>query len=134
MTKQQKITLAVVGIPLLGLVALLFSLYPFFAEDVPSLRPFGWFDLPETRPYTEGEIAPGYHDAADRARDLLRNHVRDINVPAFSAAIAVDGKLVWSAAVGYVELEQKRKATPNNTVSHRIYFKSGDRNPVCPYG
>ncbi|MDZ7716420.1 MAG: serine hydrolase domain-containing protein [Balneolaceae bacterium] len=113
MTKRRKITLGVLGIPLLGLFALLISLYPKFAEDVPSMRPFGWIDLPETRPYTEREIAPGYREAADRARDLLRDHVRDINVPAFSAAIAVDGKLVWSAATGYADVEQKRKATPN---------------------
>jgi len=113
MTKRRKIILAVLGIPLLGLVALLFSLYPFFAEDVPSMRPFGWFELPETRPYAEGGIAPGYHEAADRARHLLRDHVSDINVPAISAAIAVDGKLIWSAAAGYSDLEQKRNVTPN---------------------
>jgi len=113
MTKRRKIILTVVSIPLLGLVALLFSLYPFIAEDVAFLRPLGWLDLPEARPYMEGEVAPGYRNAADRARDLLSNHVRDINVPAFSTAIAVDGKLVWSAASGYADLKQKRKATPN---------------------
>jgi len=113
MTKRKKISLAVLGIPLLGLIALLFSLYPFIAEDVPSMRPLGWFDLPETRPYVEGEVAPGYQRAADRARDLLHDHVKDINVPAFSAAIAVDDKLVWSAATGYAHIEQRRKATPS---------------------
>jgi len=113
MTKRKKISLAVLGIPLLGLIALLFSLYPFIAEDVPSMRPLGWFDLPETRPYVEGEVAPGYQRTADRARDLLHDHVKDINVPAFSAAIAVDDKLIWSAATGYAHIEQRRKATPS---------------------
>ncbi|MFD2532061.1 serine hydrolase domain-containing protein [Gracilimonas halophila] len=113
MTKRQKITLAVLAIPLLGLIALLFSLYPFIAEDVPSMRPFGWIYLPETRPYVESEVAPDYRKAADRARDILRDHVQEINVPAFSAAVAVDGKLVWSAAAGYADLEQKREATSN---------------------
>lgn len=112
MTKRRKITLAVLGIPLLALVALLLPLYPFIAEDVPSMRPLGWFELPEQRPYTEGEVATGYGRAADRARDLLQDHVREINVPAFSAAVAVDGKLVWSAAAGYANPEQRRKATP----------------------
>lgn len=113
MTRRRKITLSVLGILILGLFTLFLPLYPKFAEDVPLMRPFGWFDLPETRPYTEGEIAPGYHEAADRARKLLRDHVSTINVPAFSVAIAVDGKLVWSAAAGYADVEQKRKANPN---------------------
>lgn len=113
MTKRRKITLAVVGIPLLGLIALLFSLYPFIAENVPSMRPFGWVELPEMHPYTEGEVATDYRGAADRARDIMQDHVQEINVPAFSAAVAVDGKLVWSSAVGYADLEQRRKATPS---------------------
>jgi CubicO group peptidase (beta-lactamase class C family) len=113
MTKRRKITLAVVGIPLLGLFALLLTLYPKFAEDTPWMRPFGWFDLPETQTYVEGEVAPDYRMPADRAQDILRDHLQKIDVPAFSAAIAVDGKLVWSAAAGYADLEQRRKATPS---------------------
>jgi CubicO group peptidase (beta-lactamase class C family) len=113
MTRRRKITLAIVGIPLLGLFAFLLTLYPKFAEDVPWMRPFGWFDLPETYTYAEGEVAPGYRNAADRARDILHDHMQEIEVPAFSAAVAVDGKLVWSAATGYADLEQQRKATPS---------------------
>lgn len=113
MTKRRKIILAVVGIPLVGLIALFLPLYPFIAEDVPLMRPFDWFDLPEAQPYTEGEVAPGYRDAADRARGILRAHIREIDVPAFSAAVAVKGRLVWSAAAGYADLEQGRKATPS---------------------
>lgn len=113
MTRRRKMALAVLGIPLVGAIALFLSLYPSIAEDIPLLRPFGWVDLPDTRPYVEGEVAPEYRRAADRAQDLLREHVKDIDVPAFSAAIAVDGQLVWSAAAGYADLEQKRKATPH---------------------
>lgn len=113
MTRRKKITLAVVGIPLLSLFAFLLTLYPKFAEDRPWMRPFGWIELPETRTYTEGKVTTGYRGAADRARDILQDHVQEINVPAFSAAVAVDGKLVWSAAAGYADLEQRRKATPS---------------------
>lgn len=77
------------------------------------MRPFGWFDLPETRPYTEGEVAPGYREAADRAREILRDHAREIDVPALSAAVAIDGKLVWSAAAGHADPEQRREVTPD---------------------
>ena len=112
MTKRRKITIAVLGIPILGVVALLFSLYPFIAEDVPSLRPFGWIELPGDRPYSEGEVATGYHEAAKKSRDLLQGHMQKINVPAFSAAVAVDGDVVWSAATGYADVERRIEAKP----------------------
>jgi serine beta-lactamase-like protein LACTB, mitochondrial len=111
-TARRKITLAVLGVPICGLLALFVTLYPKYAEDVPAMRPFGWFALSETHPYTEGEIAPGYQEAAGHARNLLLNHVRDVDVPAFSAAIAVDGKLVWSAAAGHADVAQNQMATP----------------------
>lgn len=113
MTKGRKLALAGLSIPFLALSALLLSLYPSIAEDVPAMRPFGWIELPEQRPYAEGEVAIGYREAADRARAVLQDHVRTIGVPAFSAAVAVDGRLVWSAAVGHAQVEQLRKATPS---------------------
>lgn len=113
MTKRRKITLAVLGIPLLGLFALILTLYPKFAEDRPWMRPLGWLELPDQHPYTESEVATGYSGAADRARDILQDHLQEINVPAFSAAVAVNGKLVWSAAAGYADLQQRHKATPS---------------------
>lgn len=112
MTRRRKILLLALGMPLLGLLALLLPLYSNFAEDVPLMRPFGWFDLPETIPYNEGEVAPAYLEAAAQARELLLSHVREIGVPAFSAAVAVDGQLVWSAAAGFASPESRREASP----------------------
>ena len=34
------------------------------------------------------------------------------NIPGFAIAVAVDGKLVWSEAFGYTDLEAKRRTTP----------------------
>lgn len=112
MTNRLKITLAVLGIPLLVMFALVLTLYPKFAEDRQWMRPFGWIELPDDRPYSEGEVATGYREAAEKARDLLQDHMKKINVPAFSAAIAVDGDVVWTAATGYADVEQRIKATP----------------------
>lgn len=113
MTRLQKIVLTVLAVPLLGLLTILLTLYSFIAEDVFWMRPFNWTELPETYPYTEGIVASNYKEAAGSARDLLRDHISYINVPAFSAAVAVGDKLIWSASIGYADLEQNRKATPN---------------------
>jgi len=100
-----------IGLSVVGLMALFMPLYSFFAEDLPWMRPFGWFAMPEDQPYSEGTVAPGYRKAADQARKTVRAHIRKIGVPAFSAAVAVDGEVVWSAAAGYAKLETRCEAT-----------------------
>jgi len=34
------------------------------------------------------------------------------NIPGFALAVAVDGRIIWSEAFGYADLEAKRRATP----------------------
>lgn len=46
---------------------------------------------------------------AARAHDLLEKETAP-HVPGFAVAVAVDGKLVWSDAFGYADLEAKRPA------------------------
>ncbi len=87
--------------------------YLFFAEDNPAmLGPFGWARVPGEAPYTEGMVDPAYRRAADAARIVLSDQRASINAPAFSAAVAVEGKLVWSAASGWADLKAGVAATP----------------------
>ncbi|MDZ7827821.1 MAG: hypothetical protein U5R48_19415 [Gammaproteobacteria bacterium] len=119
MRRRWKVVIVVTGIPLLVLSALLVSFY----RPVAGIS---WMASAGTsfriRPYTEGEVETRYQEAADRARDLLRDHVNRIDVPAFSAAVAVDGVVVWSAASGHAEVESERKATPD-TLLDRISIR-----------
>jgi serine beta-lactamase-like protein LACTB, mitochondrial len=102
--------LAIILVPLGYLAA---PIYLFFAEDYPAmLGPFGWIEVPNEAPYTEGFVDPEYRDAADNVRDILTSRRAEINAPAYSAAVVVDGKLVWSAAAGWADLEAGEKATP----------------------
>lgn len=88
-------------------------LYYFFAEDYPVLRgPWGWIEVPDTAPYTEGAVDPAYRQAADKAQGILSARRATIHAPALSAAVAVDGHLVWSAAVGWADIKAGKKATP----------------------
>ena len=103
--------LVVVSAPLVYAIA---PLYLFLAEDNPAiLGPFGWLPVPENAPYTEGMVKPEYRAAADEMRDLLLAHRAAIHAPALSAAVVVDGQLVWSAAVGWADLAAEKNATPD---------------------
>lgn len=73
----------------------------------PALR------LPESpRQARVGETAPGFADAAAEAGALLAQHAASIGAPALSAAIAVGGAVVWSAAFGFADAAAGVAATP----------------------
>jgi CubicO group peptidase (beta-lactamase class C family) len=48
--------------------------------------------------------------AATKARAIACEKLSP-NIPGFALAVAVDGKIVWSEAFGYADLEAKRPAT-----------------------
>lgn len=49
--------------------------------------------------------------ARERARAIACEKLAP-NIPGFAIAVAVDGRLVWSEAFGYADLEAKRPTTP----------------------
>lgn len=55
---------------------------------------------------------PHYASAIDEANALIRSHRDAINVPSYSAAVAVGGELVWAGAVGWADISQHIPATP----------------------
>ncbi len=55
---------------------------------------------------------PIYALAIDEANALIRSHRDEINVPSYSAAVAVGGEIVWAGAVGWADVSQRIPATP----------------------
>jgi len=56
-------------------------------------------------------VDPRWAAVAARARAIACEKLSP-NIPGFAVAVAVDGKIVWSEAFGYADLEAKRPATP----------------------
>jgi len=106
MTRKRKALIVFAGLMVL-FVPLVYGaapIYLFFAEDNPAmLGPFGWTAAPDDAPYVEGAVAPGYRDAADTVRNEFLAHRAAIHAPALSAAVAVDGEVVVSAAAGWAD-------------------------------
>ncbi|MDT8429615.1 MAG: serine hydrolase domain-containing protein [Pseudomonadales bacterium] len=97
----------------MGIAYMLLPIYGFMAEDYPVLRgPWGWREVPTQAPYQQGVVAPGYEMAAVAAAELLQQHRAVLHAPALSAAVVIDGDLIWSAATGWSDLAEQRAATP----------------------
>lgn len=59
---------------------------------------------------------PEFSDASSQAVNWLNALYRENKIPSISAAVGVDGKLVWSGAMGFADLDKK---TPVDT--HYLY-------------
>jgi len=86
--------------------------YQFFAHNgrVPML-PFGWVVIEGEAPVVEELQDARFRDAADHALRQLVTHREQIAAPAISAAILVDGQIVWRAAVGWADIETRDPVT-----------------------
>ena len=98
---------------LLAAVWFLWPVYGFYAHmgKLP-LPPFGWETMQGEAPVTQEVLDPAYRDAGDKVIALLDERRAAIGAPAFSAAVAIEGKLVWRGAVGWADLKTMTPATP----------------------
>ena len=109
----RSIIMSVTIIMLAGVAYLFWPMYGFIAESNASLRkPWAWTEVPAADICHSSPIDAAWRSTADRACALLLEHQAMIHAPSLSAAVAVDGKLVWSAAVGWSDLAAMKPATP----------------------
>jgi len=90
--------------------ARVFYLHPDRSESVPVLL----FVLQATcvsQPAALPSVGERWTAARARAHAIACDKLAP-NIPGFALAVAVDGKLVWSEAFGYANLEDKRRTTP----------------------
>lgn len=73
----------------------------------------GWTPVPEDAPYAERLLDPRYAAAAAEAGEHLRRLRAAWGAPSLTAAISIDGRLVWAGAVGWADLENGVAATPD---------------------
>jgi len=96
-----------------AVVYLFWPLYGFLAEDNPSLRkPWAWREVPDAEQCQASPVSAAMQALADQACAVLRAHQARLHAPSLSMAITVDGKMVWSAAVGWADIAGQIPATP----------------------
>jgi serine beta-lactamase-like protein LACTB len=92
---------------------LLWPVYESMAhKNKVSFLPFYQFDeIPTANPTDQILHQEEYKEAANQALVLITKHKVAINAPAISAAVSINGKLVWSGASGWSDIENKTPVT-----------------------
>lgn len=103
----------IIAIPLLALSYYLTPIYLFISQQFEVARsPLGWQNIPTELPTTTMVHNPAFKQS-DELNNAMLAKAREISAPSISAAIAIDGKLVWASAVGWADVENQIQATPD---------------------
>jgi len=102
-------------IVLAGLVLWLgWPIYGFVSNQFEKARlPFGWVELQDNSPAKQELYDDIYLAAGNTSLALLADRRSKIQAPSLSAAVAIDGKLVWAGAVGWQDVKAGIAATPS---------------------
>jgi serine beta-lactamase-like protein LACTB, mitochondrial len=71
----------------------------------------GWADMPVRFPSVQAQVAEDWRDAAKDLDALLTDARAKLSAPSISAAISVDGHIVWANAVGFEDVDLKKPAS-----------------------
>lgn len=96
-------------------VWLLWPVYQFYAhKGDAAFLPWGELDIPANAVQSQQIYDSAFSEVAKAAIDKLDTHHKSINAPGISAAVGIDGELVWAGSVGWADIE-KRIPVSNNT-------------------
>lgn len=103
MKKVISISLSLVVLGAIG--ALSFKLFePVFIYRV------GWSSLPQGAGFAGEAVDPEWTKQSTVAEEALKTGREKMDAPALSAALSIDGKLVWRGVVGMADVERRLKA------------------------
>lgn len=71
----------------------------------------GWQQIPDEVPSTQQIYQQEFSSAADKAFASLQQSRAQQQMPALTAAVAWQGKLLWAGAAGYADIDSKRAAS-----------------------
>ena len=103
---------------IVGLIAiaagcsLVSPVYQFYAHRhaVPMLSA-DYLEIPEDSPKDQTLYNKQYQLTAEQALSLLEAHQKSIHSPGISAAVAIDGELIWAGVSGWSDIKAKEPLT-----------------------
>jgi serine beta-lactamase-like protein LACTB len=112
MLKLSKIKVLSIVLVLL-LIAVIWPVYDGFAHKgkVPFPFFYTYIDIPKDSPTQQLLHNKVYKETGDHALSLLTQHKTNINAPAISAAVSINGDLVWAGVSGWSDIDNKTPVT-----------------------
>lgn len=112
----KRILFATTTVLIVGLIWIGWPIYGFLSNQYETARlPWGWTDLPVEAPIGTSQVKPAFVEAGEKATRSLKIRRAKIGAPSLSAAISINGELVWANAVGW-ENVAKTKAASHETI------------------
>lgn len=110
---RNKIIAVLILLLLAGAYALLQPVYQFYSHKGDWPMPFwGFVSIEEPVPELNRVLDTKYQGAADEAMQKLKTHRKAINSPGISAAVAIDGNLVWQGVAGWADIAAGKPINP----------------------
>lgn len=111
--KISRILAAITILAVAAMAWLLWPIYGFYAHrgEAP-FPPWGWTTLPAESPSSQVVSDDRYAAAGARVLAAMETHRDEIGAPAMTAAVAVDGEVVWQGAVGWADIDTRQPASP----------------------
>ena len=120
MTRLKRKRFYVLALIFAGLAWVLWPIYGFLSNQYETARlPWGWTELPAEAPIGASQVKAAYVEAGGKATKILEARRAKIGAPSLSAAISVNGELVWANAVGWENVSQ------NKAASHETIYRIG---------
>ncbi|GEA10655.1 serine hydrolase domain-containing protein [Alteromonas sp. KUL49] len=90
----------------------LMPVYQFYAyrHEAPMLGE-SYVHVPKSGPIDNKVYDQNFHIPSEKASRIIEEHRQSINSPGISAAVAIDGKLIWAGASGWANIESKSPMT-----------------------
>ncbi|MGS2719720.1 serine hydrolase domain-containing protein [Paraglaciecola aestuariivivens] len=97
------------------LIWLSWPVYQFYAhKGEVGFMPWGEISKPSSSPHSQQVLQQRFKHVGNQALASLVSHQQNINAPGISAAVGIDGELVWGGTAGWADIE-KALAVDANT-------------------
>ena len=107
--------LLVLVVLLLASCGTLSPIYDFYAhKHVVPIIGAKYTHIPDNAPHESETFDNHYGSITPQVIDLLEVHRQTINSPGISAAVAINGKLIWAGASGWANIENNEMMTPKS--------------------
>jgi len=107
--RRRDVWLALILVPLGLIPAAIGGLWWFMSATATPLHP-----NPEDVPsVTQSAPLPGWADAAEQGRQVVRAGLSEQNLPGLSVAVGVGGDIVWAEGFGWADLENRVPVAPD---------------------